>query len=111
MIFTLAFVSELCQMLLDGAPLFAALGVVIIILSLLIGRWEGWSTGDSLYYGFITATTVGYGDLTPTSARSKLVSVFLPFVGLIFTGIIVALSVEAATTTFDRLAASSVSQS
>jgi voltage-gated potassium channel len=105
MVFTLVFLTNLARLFWDGAPLFFGLGVIIAALAIAAGRREGWSTGDSLYYGFITATTVGYGDMTPTTGRSKIYAIILAMIGLIFTGIIVALAVEAAGTTYDQLQA------
>ena len=105
MVFTLAFLVNLARLLLDGTPLFLGLGVIIAVLATAVGRREGWSTGDSLYFGFITATTVGYGDLTSTRGRGKVLALILAMIGLIFTGFIVALAVEAAGITFDERAA------
>ena len=39
---------------------------------------------------------VGYGDLRPTKGRSKILAVALAFVGLIFTGMVVAIALHAA---------------
>jgi voltage-gated potassium channel Kch len=103
MIFTLAFAANMALILLDGAPLLLGLGVIISLLAIAVGRQESWSIGDSLYFGFITATTVGYGDMTPSTGRSKIYAIMLAMVGLIFTGIIVALAVEAAGATYDQL--------
>jgi hypothetical protein len=103
MVFTLVFLGNLARLMLDGGPLFLGLGVIIAVLATAAGRQEGWSIGDSLYFGFITATTVGYGDMTPTTGGSKIYAIILAMIGLIFTGIIVALAVEAAGTTFDQL--------
>jgi voltage-gated potassium channel len=103
MVFTFVFLANLARLFWNGAPLFLGLGVIIAALAIAAGRREGWSTGDSLYYGFITATTVGYGDMTPTTGRSKIYAIILAMIGLIFTGIIVALAVEAAGTTYDQL--------
>jgi hypothetical protein len=50
---------------------------------------------DSLYYGFITATTVGYGDFHPTRTRSKYKAIFVALVGVLFTGIIFAAGIAA----------------
>jgi len=103
MIFTLTFVENLSRLLLDGGPLFLVLGVVIAALAIVVGWIEGWSLTDSVYFGFITATTVGYGDIAPTHGFGKLISVVLSLIGLIVTGIMVALAVEAADTTYVQL--------
>lgn len=36
---------------------------------------EDWSWVDSLYFSVVTLTTVGYGDLSPTTDLSKLFTV------------------------------------
>ncbi len=43
---------------------------------------------DAYYFTVITLTTIGYGDITPTTAFSKLFTTFYVFVGL---GIMAAL--------------------
>ncbi|REK21653.1 MAG: two pore domain potassium channel family protein [Actinobacteria bacterium] len=43
---------------------------------------EGWSWVDSFYFTVVTLTTVGYGDLAPTSAPSKLFTAFLILTGV-----------------------------
>lgn len=37
---------------------------------------------SSLYYVTTTATTVGYGDITPKNRHEKLFNVFLEFIGI-----------------------------
>jgi voltage-gated potassium channel len=103
MFFTLEFLKSFAVMVWSGLPLFLGLGLMIAALAIAVGRREGWSTGDSLYYGFITATTVGYGDMTPGTGRGKFYAIILAVIGLIFTGIMVALAVEAAGEAFDQL--------
>jgi hypothetical protein len=103
MVFTTEFLSILASLIWSVGPLFLGLGLIIAALAIAAGRLEGWSIGDSLYYGFITATTVGYGDMTPSTGRGKIYAIILAVIGLIFTGIMVALSVEAAGTAFDQL--------
>ena len=105
MVCTMAYLSNMARLMLDGAPLFLSLGVIIAALAIATGRREGWSTGDSLYYGFITATAVGYGDMTPTKGRCKIYAIILTMIGLMFTGIVVALAVEAADITYNQLQA------
>jgi voltage-gated potassium channel len=71
--------------------------VAIALLGQIAGRAEAWSRSDSLYWSFITATTVGYGDIRPTKKASKVISVVIAFCGLIMTGILIAVAVHAAT--------------
>jgi voltage-gated potassium channel len=43
---------------------------------------EGWSIRDSLYVSAQTVTTVGYGDLTPTSGNGRLFTTIFMLVGV-----------------------------
>ena len=94
--FTLHFLRILFADLFYAGPLLSFLLVVIALIGLAIGRIEGWSRLDALYHAFINATTVGYGDYRPTTKRGKVFAVCLAFVGLLFTGMIVAIALHAA---------------
>ena len=68
--------------------------LTIIIALLAIGTYayqklEGWSAVDAFYFSTVTLTTVGFGDLHPTTDESKLfTSAFtLVGVGAVFSGI------------------------
>jgi len=69
--------------------------VVLLLCAYLISRAEGMSFGDSLYFSFITAFTIGFGDITPHTTIGKFMSIIVGLAGIIFTGIIVAISVRA----------------
>lgn len=43
---------------------------------------ENWSWIDSLYFSVITLTTIGYGDMHPTTAFTKAFTVFYVFIGI-----------------------------
>jgi hypothetical protein len=43
---------------------------------------EDWSWVDSIYFSTVAVTTVGFGDLTPTTDRSKLFTVFYLLSGI-----------------------------
>ena len=57
--------------------------VVLIVVGTLLYRWlEGWGFVDAAYFTMITLTTIGYGDLVPTTALSKMFTAFFAFAGV-----------------------------
>ena len=58
----------------------AAIGV--ILLGTVVYHWlEDWSWVDSLYFSVVAGTTVGFGDLAPTTDGSKLFTIFYIITG------------------------------
>ena len=47
---------------------------LLVALGLVFGQMEGWSVVDSIYYGLITAGTVGFGDKAPTRQCTRLLA-------------------------------------
>ena len=56
--------------------------VVICTGTVFYSRIEGWSLVDSLYFTVMTLTTVGYGDLSPTTTGSRLFTVMFVLIGI-----------------------------
>lgn len=94
---TITFLKEYGYGLFVALPLLLSVGASIILLGQLVGKREGWSHFDSFYWSFITATTVGYGDIRPARRGSKLIAILIAMLGLLLTGFLIALAVRAAT--------------
>ena len=63
------------------------LSLVVLGLGTVVYRvLEDWSWVDSLYFSAVALTTVGFGDLTPTTTVSKLFTVFYIFAGISLIG-------------------------
>ena len=62
---------------------------VLVILAyyavgyLYYSKEEGWSLVQCVYFAVVTCTTIGYGDLTPTSDGSKAFTIVYAFVGVL----------------------------
>jgi len=93
--FVLDFVSAYFGDLVRLWSVLAALSVFIVALGLRIGKLEGWKPFDSAYFAFITATSVGYGDFTPTKHRSKALAVLISLTGVVLVGLIVSIGLHA----------------
>ena len=94
---TTTFLKEFAFDIWVTSPLLLSLGLVITALGQIVGKKEGWSRFDSFYWSFITATTVGYGDIRPEKKFSRILSIVVALCGLLLTGILVAAAVHSAT--------------
>jgi len=91
----LSLVKNIAMLFYYSGRLIIILLIIIILGAYLISTFDNISFAESLYLSFITGTTVGYGDITPVTYASKVVAVVLGIIGIIFTGIVVAINVEA----------------
>ena len=62
--------------------LAAITALALVSGTLFYWRVEGWSVLDSIYFSVITLTTVGYGDLAPTTAAGKVFTILYGFAGI-----------------------------
>lgn len=72
--------------------LFIWLGFIILAGMVFYHLVEGWSWVDSFYFSVVTLSTVGYGDLSPTTDAAKLfttlyiifgISIFISFASML----------------------------
>lgn len=75
---------------------------MVILGALVISIVEGISVADSIYFAFITGFTIGYGDITPNTVIGKAISLIIGITGIIFTGIVIAISVRALSKAFEH---------
>jgi hypothetical protein len=89
------FFVELFRLLRVVWPMLSGVFVAMVGPGLLIGQIEGWRLDDALYFTFVTGLTIGYGDLTPRHVVSRLLAVMIGFAGIVLTGLVAAVTVEA----------------
>ncbi len=92
---TFNFIKVFASALIALSPLLLVFATVIAMLGVIIGRIERWNMLDSVYFAFITATTVGYGDIKPNDSISKIVAILIALIGIVLTGILVAIGLYA----------------
>ena len=69
----------------EGIELFFAFFILILLIGTGTFSYmalEGWNSIDAFYFSVSTLTTVGLGDLTPTTQESRLFTSFYILVGI-----------------------------
>ncbi len=61
---------------------------LVLTGTLFYWRFEEWTIVESLYFSVVTLTTVGFGDLSPTTAGTQIFTIFYILTGI---GVFVAL--------------------
>ena len=89
------FFVELFRLIRVVWPILSGVLFAMVGPGLLIGHIEKWRIEDALYFTFVTGLTIGYGDLTPRHVVSRLLAVMIGFAGIVLTGLVAAVSVEA----------------
>lgn len=93
--FTLTFIKIFYTGIVLLIPMLSLFLCAILGLGVIVGKLEKWNTFDSLYWSFITATTVGYGDIRPSGKLARCLSIIIALSGLIFTGLVIAVALQA----------------
>ena len=73
---------------------FALAVVVVLVSGVVFYRLvEGWSLADSLYFTVVALSTIGFGDLAPTTTFSRLFTVLYALIGVGLIGTVINLIV------------------
>jgi len=64
-------------------PVLIYVTSIVLIGAILFRSLEGWGWIDSFYFVIITLTTIGYGDFTPSTPLTKLITIFYGVNGVI----------------------------
>lgn len=94
--FTFIFIELLAEGIQLVAPLVLFLCSFIVFFGMVVGHIEGWPRFDAVYWALITALTVGYGDIRPLRRRSKTLAIAITVAGIMFSGILVSITVRSA---------------
>jgi tryptophan-rich sensory protein len=82
-------------------PILSALLGVIVVLGFIVGRLEGWSIQESIYFAFVSGLTIGYGDLAPKLLLPRALAILIGVCGVLITAIVAAITVKALTSAID----------
>ena len=63
------------------------IAILVVIISIVEASEEFSSIWDVFYFGMVTITTVGYGDITPDTAAGKVLTVLLFSIGVVIISI------------------------
>ena len=95
--FSIEFSKAFWIILIHFFPIWGGIVIFISLLGFIIaGLEEELSFSSTLYFAWVTGTTVGYGDITPTAGATRFLAVIVAVMGIVFTGIVVAIAIEAA---------------
>jgi voltage-gated potassium channel len=82
--------------------------IILILIALIVAGAaavtlvEKMPFADTLYFAFVTGLTIGYGDIVMQTPVGRLVALLIGLIGILFTGLIVAVLVHAVRESFEE---------
>ena len=67
----------------------------LVVNAAAIAYFEKMPFADALYFSFVTGLTIGYGDIAPVTLAGRVVAILTGLLGILITGLIVAVAVYA----------------
>jgi len=82
--------------------ILAGLIAWLVIDAAAIAYFEDMSFADSLYFTVVTGLTIGYGDISPVTLAGRIVAIMTGILGILITGLVVAIAVYALRKTMEH---------
>ena len=94
--FSIDFIKALYVLIRALFPIWGGIALIITLSGIWLADLEELPVTEGLYFAWVTGTTVGYGDIVPTNGLSQFLAVCVALLGIVMSGIIVAVALEAA---------------
>jgi len=75
--------------------IIAAFAGLLLVCVIIVAGAEKMTLGQATYFVLVTALTIGYGDITPVTTWGRVAAVAAGILGLLVTGIVIAVAVRA----------------
>ena len=59
-----------------------SLFIYMCVFAAIVGTFENWSTLNSIWWAYVTITTIGYGDVTPATTPGMLLTLLYILIGM-----------------------------
>jgi Ion channel len=83
-------------------PILSALLALMAVLGVGVAVLEHWPLTDGLYFAFVSGLTIGYGDLVPKGALSRVLAISIGLTGILLAGLVAAVGVQALNAALDE---------
>ena len=97
------FVSHFLHYTLYVREVLMGLLTLLVLGGVTISYVEKIPLGRAIYFALITGLSIGYGDITPKTGLGCVVSVAIGMIGMVFTGMTVAVATRALAETVTSL--------
>jgi voltage-gated potassium channel len=74
----------------------------LVVDAAAIAHFEKMPFADALYFTLVTGLTIGYGDIAPVTPAGRVVAILTGLLGILITGLIVAVAVYAVRATMEQ---------
>ena len=67
----------------------------LVVNAAAIAHFEKMPFADALYFTLVTGLTIGYGDIAPVTIGGRVIAILTGLLGILITGLVVAVAVYA----------------